>query len=242
MRGLKNRWLSIRRGWRIAITTILTLGLLLSGLWLVFYQRTALAREFDATLTGVVRLTAMPGALALSDDQIRQIIVPLRNLEIQATIEPDAARQTITDIHAVLTTEQLAAMTERMAGPGGQPGDSGLPGDSNGVTGSNGTSGTAQNGNSGNSGTGSNRGAPRTGTGGFRIRAGGGLPGLFGGGLTASGAGSVRRAGPLARLLAPLTVKLPQPAVVSQICQVLENRLDGTAPTTVAPPDGTTPQ
>lgn len=174
--ALRTRWLRVPRGWRIAIVTILGTLVVVGGTGFFLYQRTALAREFDATLLGLTRLAASKGdKLALTDDQVKRVLVPLHRLEIQDSIQPDDARQALAEIRAALTADQLAAISQA------------------------------------------------------RSFAAGGL--RFAGGVPRPGRRQFRRPGPLARMIALFRVQLPQPALVSQICQRLEDRLNGTAQT-----------
>lgn len=207
--ALRTRWLRIPRGWRIAIVTILGALVVVGGTGFFLYQRTALAREFDATLLGLARLaTSKDDKLALTDDQVKQVLVPLHRLEIQDSIQPNDARQALAEIRAALTADQLAAISQaRNFAAGGLRFAGGAP------------------------------------------RLGAARPGLAYGGdqnaspATENGAGAPsgvrqrvgqrnwRRPGPLARMVALFRVRLPQPAFVSQICQRLEDRLNGAAQT-----------
>lgn len=207
--ALRDRWLRIRRGWRIAILTILCAVVVIGGAGFFLYRRAAPAREFNATLLGLMRLAAaQDDKLALTDDQVRQVLVPLHRLEIQDSIQLADARQALTEIRAALTTDQLAALSQRtgLAAGGlrftaGMPrGNASRPGLAPGAG-----QGTAQAPDSGADAPSATR--PRL------------------------GQRALRRTGPLARVIALFRVQLPQPAFVSQVCQRLEDRLNGATQT-----------
>lgn len=207
--ALRVRWLRIRRGWRTAIVTIICALVVIGGTGFFLYKRTALAREFDATLLGLVRLAASKDEkLALTDDQVKQVLVPLHRLEIQDSIQPNDARQALAEIRAALTTDQLAALSQpgnwtagglRFAGGTPRLGSS-RPGLASG--GDQNASPAPDSGAGAPSGT-----RPRLGQRGWL------------------------RSGPLARAIALFRVQLPQPAFVSQICQQLEDWLNGPSQT-----------
>lgn len=207
--ALRTRWLRIRRGWRIAIVAMLCTLAAIGGIGLVLYQRTALAREFDATLLGVVRLASIQNdQLALTDDQVRQVLVPLRRLEIQDSIQPDDAREALAELRAALTADQLKAIARAGAlADGGLRSASRLP-----------RLGAMRPGLA----SGANPGAPP---------ATNNETGEPGGVRQRLGQRAWRRPGPLARLVALFRLQLPQPAFISQICQRLEDRLNGAAQT-----------
>lgn len=232
MKRILARWYVIRRGWRIAITCLAAVIVLLGGTYGVLYLRSSLARDFNRTLTGVAVLTASNDpALVLSEAQLVQILVPLRSLEIQLTIDRPLATQALADIRSALTPEQRTAIAElslsrlglAAGGPGGGgPGGGGLGGDGTGTTGAAG-SGTAGIGRAGI--------LARFGRGG----------GALGAGRQGGRLGQLARR-PLVRLLSPVIQSLPTPDSVARVTTRLTARLDQLRAPTVTTPTTDTPK
>lgn len=237
MKRILARWYVIRRGWRIAITCLAAVVVLLGGTYGVLYLRSSLARDFNRTLTGVAVLTASNDpALVLSEAQLVQILVPLRSLEIQLSIDRPLATQALADIRSALTPEQRTAIAElslsrlglAAGGPsGGGPGGGGLGGGGLGGDGT-GTTGAAGSGTAG------------TGRAGILARFGRG-GGALGAGRQGGRLGQLARR-PLIRLLAPVFQSLPTPDSVARVTTRLTARLDQLRAPTVTTPTTDTPK